>query len=305
MSFDIGGTSIKSAIFNDKNEIVKKLSVDTQPMLKKMSLAKVLFEIIKMLENETNILLKDSVGIGIGVPGFIDTRKGIIYNAGNLHINNYNLKAELQELTNMDNIKIYNDSYVATFAELKVGGGKKFDNFLLLTVGTGIGSGIVLNGSVRDVPCEIGHAKFTHKRIKCNCGEYGCFETIASASALVRMVKEKLKKNSDCEILKHYSIDEINGKIVFEFANDKVVKSVLNNYIKNLGHGIINYINMLLPQAVILSGAIAQEEEHLIKPLQRYVNKHTFFRKASVKVKVLSSMLHKDTGLIGAKLLLE
>ena len=118
-------------------------------------------------------------------------------------------------------------------------------------------------------------------------------------------MKEKLKKHSECEILKHYSIDEIDGKIIFNFVDDKVVKSVLNAYIKNLGHGLINYVNMFLPEAVILSGAISQQEEHLIKPLEKYVNKHIFFRKAGVKVKVLSSMLHKDTGLIGAKLLLE
>lgn len=294
--FDVGGTNIKAGVISWDNRIL--FSKTSQTNLE-ISLAQNIFSFFSEFEKQ-GFALADAEGIGIGVPGWVDEKQGVIKFSGNLKLKDYPLKQELLEQIGNKDIKIFNDAYTATLAEKNLGSGKGFDNFLMLTIGTGIGGGIVLNGEVLTNSCELGHMKVTDSPIMCSCGERGCFEAVASTKALISMTREAMLKNKNSKMWESNNENTISGKTVFENMNDFVAREVFEKYIQNLGEGIVSLINVLQPEAVILSGAITKQAEILTAPLEKFVNEHTFGKNAGRFVKILSSNLC-EAGLLGTK----
>ena len=303
--FDIGGTNIKAGIISDDDEILHSEIVPTQSLLKEKTLAEVLANIISKFERETEFKLGSSDGIGIGMPGWVNMDTGVIEYANNIDVSHYPLKEELENLLKFDKIYIGNDAYVATLAECKTGAGKKFKNFVMLTLGTGIGGGIVLNGEVLKASCEPGHMKISSENVLCSCGESGCFEVLASTRALVQMTANAMKENTDSDMWKTYDLNSVSGKTVFDYLEDNTAREVLEKYIVNLGSGIVNLVNIFQPEAIVIGGAISAQKDNLIIPLEKYVNEHTYGRYADVKVNIISAELNKDAGLLGTKYLID
>ena len=300
IGFDIGGTYIKTCLFDERGNCNIQLKTSTQKLLKQNTLAEGLFKIIKRLcPKKFDIEIE---GIGIAVPGIVDTERGIVKFAGNLKLKDYKLKEELKKLTGIDKIVVQNDAYVATLAEFKEGEAKNFNSSVMLMIGTGIGSGIVIDGKVLETSSEAGHMK-TRSSLKCTCGEHGCLETIASTRALVRHVKSKIKEHDESGLWIGAKDEKISGETVFNHLDNEIVKNIFDNFIRNLGDGIVTLVNVFQPEAVIIGGAIAEQKEKLTQPLERYVNEHIFSKNANLFVKVLPSRL-SNPGLDGLKYLI-
>ena len=305
LTVDVGGTFIKFGAISEDGKILCSTKTETKFALKSKTLAETIAFNLKELCKQNDLNLNDSLGIGIGLPGLIDTKNGILIFSGNLKLENYKLLGELKKLISLP-IKIENDANVASLAELKIGSGKGLKNFVMLVIGTGVGCSIIINGELlqSDFSGEIGHMKITQsKPLLCTCGEKGCFETVASTTALVRQTKLAMKKNPNSKMWSKYNLKTVCGKTPFEFEDDETAKAVLENYIKNLGDGIVNIVNILKPEAIIVGGAISNQREKLLVPLESYVNNHIFTKIAGFKVKIIPAKFTGDAGIIGAKYL--
>lgn len=301
---DVGGTDIKAGIIDPDGEVLYTQKAPTLPFDKKNSLANQIFRLLQSLEQLSNMKIAEAVGVGVGLPGLIDTENGILKYSGNLNLSNYPIGQELKKLIDVP-VKFSNDADAATLAELYFGAGKNTKNFIMITVGTGIGGGIVIDGKplsfVRNYTGEIGHIKITDKKTKCSCGEAGCCEVFASTKALVEMTKRAMKQDKNSLMWKGYDLKSVTGKTVFEFKDvDQTANRVFNEFVERLGSLIVNLANILLPEAVILSGAISQQGKALTEPLENYVNSHIFARHINYKIKIKIAKCTKDAGIIGA-----
>ena len=302
-SIDVGGTDIKGGIVSSAGEILTSAKFGTKPNAVAFDLAESIMALCDKLEKLSGYKLSDALGLGVGLPGLIDSKRGVLRHSGNLRLTNYPVKSKLEKFTKVP-IKIGNDADIATLAELHFGAGKKYQNFLLISIGTGIGGGAVIGGKPISEFCnyssEFGHMKVTDEKIVCTCGSYGCFEAVASSRALNIQIKDKLRVKQNSKMLKDYSVNEVDGKILFEYiGKDKVANEIFDEYIKKLGNGIVNLANIFSPDAIVLSGAISAQKNKLIKPLEDYVNKNIYARNAGKSIKFLVAKETGNAGILG------
>ncbi len=303
-SIDVGGTDIKGGVVTADGKILTSTKIPTDARSFKFDLATSIIALINKLETISGYKLKDSLGLGIALPGLIDNKRGILRHSGNLRLVNYPLLSKLEKVIDVP-IKIENDADVATLAELHFGAGKQYSNFVMVTVGTGIGGGAVIGGkalsSFCNYSCEIGHMKVTDEKVLCTCGKTGCFEAMASARALTIMLKDALCENQESKILKDFTLSEVTAKTVFDYlGKDKVADKVFDEYITNLGNGIVNLVNIFAPEAIVLGGAISAQKNVLTKPLEKYVNKNIYAAGAGKEVKIITAKETGNAGILGA-----
>lgn len=302
---DVGGTNLKAGAVKKDGTIICTKYASTSAKLSEKSLAQSIMDLINGLCVDGKLSFADALGIGIGLPGLIDTANGVLRFSGNLKLKNYPIVGELQKLTTLP-IKIANDADVGALAELKKGAGKNFENFIMLVVGTGIGGAIVAGKKLlaSDYSGEIGHMKvLSDTQIKCSCGEVGCYETLASTSALVRDTKLAMQENPSSKLWEYYTPETVTGKTVFEMQDDETAKAVLGKFIARLGDGIVTLVNVFKPDAIIIGGAISNQKRKLLDPLETYVNNHIFARHAGFKVKIVPAEMTGDAGIVGARYL--
>lgn len=304
---DVGGTSIKAGIVDKDNNIIHKGFVKTIVSSHPDFLSESILKLIASLEEKSNLPISKAAGLGIGVPGLIDSENGLIRYSGNLKLKNYPLKQTLESKLNIP-IKVSNDASVALLAELFAGAGRNYKNFIMLTLGTGIGGGIVIGGrplsEFSNFCCEVGHMKVTSKKLSCTCGDYGCFEALASTKALTTLTASAMKKNPDSLMWQSCTPETASGKTVFEFLDkDKTAQDVFNEYIENLGTGIVSLYNIFNPEAIIIGGAISQKKHILIDPLKKYVDSRIFVQNADIKSNIIIAEMTGDAGIVGGKFL--
>jgi glucokinase len=189
------------------------------------------------------------------------------------------------------------------------GCGKQYKNSVMLTLGTGVGSGIVIDGKLvegnRSAGAEFGHSVIVAGGEPCSCGRKGCLEAYASASALIRDTKRAMKAHPESKMWEIGSIDAVCGKTVFDYLDsDDVAKSVVEAYIEKLGVGITNIANELRPEIIILGGGVCSQGERLTKPLQEQLNRDIFATTMGPAVEIKIATLENDAGLLGAAALL-
>lgn len=310
-AIDVGGTCTKGGIVDDKNKILFKETIKTNLKQYNNSLANCLFELIKKLEEKSNLKIENALGLGIGIPGEIDAQNGIVAVSRNLELINVEIISELKKYIKIP-IKIINDAAAAALGEFKVGSAKKFKTFVMLTLGTGIGGELFVDGkpfsSISPFSGEFGHIKTcggTNK--KCACGEIDCFELYGSTRALTNQTRDAMLKNQKSRMWKTYNEKTVNGRTVFEYLNkDATADEVFANFIKYLGTGIVSIVNLIMPEAIIIGGSISNEQEKLTKPLEQFVNEHIYAKTIpSCHVKIVPATLGSDAGIIGAKNLFE
>lgn len=303
---DVGGTTIKGGIVDDKNNILFSSWVKTKTFDGSVTLAENIMGLISNLEQNSNLKIEKAKGLGIGVAGII-SNNGVVCRSANLNLNQYPLKSELEKILNIP-IKIANDACIAGLAENEFGAGRDFENYIMLTLGTGIGGEIIINKKAfrnyRAFSSEMGHMKITDRNIRCGCGEYGCFESVASTIALEKQIKEAMEKNTQSKMWEKYTPETATAKTVFEYKDiDKTASKVFKNYIKYLGTGIVNLINILNPEAVILGGAISAQKENLTTPLKEYVYSHIYTRGERPLPEILTAKASGNAGILGTKCL--
>lgn len=303
---DIGGTSIKGASITDKGVILDRfvLEVNREDSPEKSigELCDVINEFIKT--HQYNEPIK---GIGIGSPGVIDHEKGEILSSPNLLTWEHFMLRDFVE--SRTNLKVYlnNDANVAALGEAVFGSGKDYTNAIMLTLGTGVGSGIILNKKIYDgnlhQGAELGHMVIRVGGRPCGCGRKGCLETYASATALINDTKEALSKAPNSlmhEVVKE--LGKIDARVPFIAAKkgDEAALEVVNNYVISLSEGILNICNIFRPEVVILSGGVANEGEYLLVRIREYLKVFDYGMVHSPFVDVKQASLGYDAGKIGA-----
>ncbi len=303
---DIGGTSIKGATVNDKGIILDRFSLK----VKKSDTPEVtlgnLCDIINKFKKEHNYD-EPIAGIGIGAPGMINFKSGIVLSSPNLPTwTNFNLKTFIQNKTELE-VRINNDASVAALGEASFGVAQDYKDVIMLTLGTGVGGGIILDHKIYDghlnQGAELGHMVIKMGGRLCGCGRKGCLEAYASATGLIIDTKEAMKKNPDSLMHKiAKELGEINGVVAFEASKlgDKAAKKVVRNYVKYLSEGILNYCNIFRPEIVVLSGGVANQGDYLFDMIRKYLIKNNYGMKGSPKVEIKMASLGYDSGKIGA-----
>ena len=305
IGIDIGGMSIKGAAVDSNGRVYEKFSMpfikgeDGEITIRK--LAETVKEYIAAQGLEDKI-----AGIGLGSPGTLDVEHGIVNYANNLGWNELHVADIMHEILPYP-VKLTNDANAASLGEAKYGAGKSYKTIIMLTLGTGVGGGIIIDGQLYEgnegKGGELGHTVIVVNGEQCTCGRKGCLEAYASASALIRETKKAMRSNKRSLMWKiSPDIDLVGGKVVFEAAKqgDAPAIKVLDEYIKYLGEGILNYCNIFRPNVIVLSGGIANAGPALFEPLNAYIKDRNYGYKSTPEVKVVPAELGYDSGKIGA-----
>lgn len=301
IGIDLGGTKISTALSNLEGKIIKNVVVPTNSQEGEAS---VLSRMIGTIENvllEADIAINDIEAIGIGSPGPLDSKKGIIITTPNLPFKNYNV---VQPIKDKFNIPVYldNDANVAAIGEYMFGAGKGKENIVYFTVSTGVGGGAVLNGNIyRGNTCnalEIGHITLDPKGPRCNCGNLGCLEALASGTAIGKRGVEAVSTNVETSLRKY---DKITSYEVFKEAEagDEVSKDIVDNALTYLGIGVANAVAIFDPQMVIIGGGVTQVGDILFDRVRQVVNKRCFKNMADA-CEIAPAGLGVNAGVVGA-----
>lgn len=305
LGIDIGGTSVKGAAVDSNGRVYESFSLpfikgeDGEIFIRKLS------DIVK--DYITANHLEDKViGIGIGSPGTLDVEKGIVNYANNLGWENLHV-ADIMHETLPYPIRLTNDANAACLGEAKFGAGKQYQTIIMLTLGTGVGGGVIINGELFEgneaKGGELGHTVIVVDGEPCTCGRKGCLEAYASASALIRETKKAMLIDNKSLMWKIApEINLVDGTVPFETAKkkDKTALKVIDNYVKYLGEGLLNFCNIFRPNIIVLSGGIANAGEYLFDRLNNYLKDHYYGYKFTPEVKVVPGKLGYDSGKIGA-----
>ncbi len=302
---DVGGMSIKAGAVNLNGEIIFKDSIVTDGSNVDLFL-KSNKELLKKVIDECKNRNLEPLGIGFGVPGLIDNEKGLICKMANINGINVPLRDYLKDL-NLP-IKISNDANVACLAEQKYGAAKGYSDAIMITLGTGVGGGIVANNKLIEgfegKGAELGHIVIMMNGESCGCGRKGCLEAYASASALLRQTKKAMLENKDSMMWEYCNnnIDNVSGLTSFECAKkgDEIANKVIDNYIMYLGEGLLNFCNIFRPQVFVIGGGISNQGDYLKNKLQAYLEKYNYGYLMAPKSVVEIAKLKNDAGIIGA-----
>lgn len=292
IGIDLGGTNMRVGLVSEGGKIIKKMKEPTSE------------EVINSLLAATENLFSDEVvGIGIGVAGVVDRRDERVLNSPNLHIvESIDLVGEIKERFKVP-VFIENDANAAALGELWAGAGKKFSNFVLFTLGTGIGGGMVYDGKLLNVSAEIGHMSVHADGQKCHCGNSGCLESYASIRAILSEAVSALESGRE-SLLSVYcggNFYKLTTEDVYRAAldGDNLARELLKNAGRYLGIGIANIINLMSPEAIILSGGLTGAWDIYVQEAIKEASRRAF-KELSDRVNIIPSLLMDDAGVIGS-----
>lgn len=309
LGIDLGGTNIVAGVVDEEYNIVAKASCKTDvPRPEKEicdSMAEVALEAIK----NANITIEDVESIGIGVPGAVNPETGIIEYSANLFFHNWSIVEMMEERLNTK-VKIENDANAAALGEYLAGSAKGAKNAIAITLGTGVGGGIIIDGKIYSgsnfAGAELGHMVIVKGGKECACGRQGCWEAYASATGLINLTKEKIltEKPEFSYMLKlcDDDISNVSGKTAFDAmaAGDPIAKQVVEEYISYLATGVINIINIFQPDVLCVGGGVSNQGENLLAPLRAIVEKERYTKHNDKQTVICQCLLGNDAGIIGA-----
>ncbi|NMP38352.1 MAG: ROK family protein [Clostridiales bacterium] len=307
---DLGGTNIAVGVVDENNKIIGRGKVKTA--LPRPAAA--IFDDIKLAVDQAiedaKISMDEVVSVGVGTPGSVNKNNGYIEFANNLEFENVPAKEMLEQRIGKT-VYLDNDANCAALGEAVGGCGNGVKNFVAITLGTGVGSGIIVDGKlvngVNFAAGEMGHMVICVDGEQCNCGRRGCWERYASATALIAQTKDAMRHDHDSKMweLVHDNIDSVSGRTAFDAMRlgDATGKAVVDRYIYYVACGIINIINALQPDIICVGGGVGHEGETILAPLRRHVERERYSIYAKNQTKLCSAQLGNDAGIIGAALL--
>ena len=306
---DVGGTSVKAGVVDDTGRILSKGSA---PTLAERSYEWVIRDIADLcfqVAERAETPMEEIQAIGVGVPGICDMKTGVIPFCTNLGWHEVPFVAELRKYIDKP-IFVDNDATVAGLAESVAGVSAGTKSSVFITLGTGIGGGIIIGGrpysGAHGVGSEIGHMVIKMDGEPCTCGNYGCFERYASATAIIREAKKAMKRNPETLMAKACGGDPetINAKMVIDCAKegDETAQRVFSEYVRALALGIVSIINCIDPEVIVLGGGVSAAGDFLLDALREALRPHIFF-KSMPYADVRLAKLGSDAGIIGAALL--
>ncbi|MDD7184977.1 MAG: ROK family glucokinase [Ruminococcus sp.] len=309
VGIDLGGTNIVAGVVDENYNIIATAKTKTNcPRPEKAiadDMAKMALEAVK----NAKLTIDDIEWVGIGTPGIANSKTGIIEYSNNLGFNNTPMVKYIQETIDKP-VFIENDANAAAYGEYVAGAAKGAKNAVCITLGTGVGGGIIIDGKIYSgsnfAGAEIGHTVIEVDGAECSCGRKGCFEAYSSATGLIRMTKEAISENPDCIMAK--MADEkgkVTARTSFDAmrAGDSVAKAVVDKYIKYLAAGITNTINIFQPDILCIGGGVCNEGDPLLLPVKELVKKEVYTRNSPKNAEIVIAKLGNDAGIIGAAFL--
>ncbi len=304
IGIDVGGTSIKGGIVSLDGKIIYK-SVCKIVNEKAITALDCVAEKLVLYAKTNRIEIN---GAGIGVPCIFDKKTGVVSYGNNLDFGGVNLKEYFSNKYGLS-LEIANDAAVAALGEYKFGGAKGYENSVLITIGTGVGCGIILGGKIinsnSSAVGELSHTTIEMHGRKCSCGKQGCVEAYCSMTALYKDLRREMFLNRNSLLWDKINPDDIDGKAFFEFlGKDKTADKVFNRFIKYLSVAVTNVANLLRPDIILIGGGVSAQGQTLIKPLNEYLENNIFAKEFTEKIPVIASRNGNDAGILGASALL-
>ncbi len=315
IGIDLGGTNIAAGLVNENYEIVRKDSTPTNVQGRTgEAIVDDIAALCRKLCADEGVELQGILSVGIASPGLVNSETGAVEYANNLPFHRFRLCDLLKERLGFANIHAENDANAAAYGESVAGAAIGTENSVMITLGTGVGGGIVLGGRVysgfNHAGGELGHIVIEKDGVPCTCGRKGCWEAYSSATALIRMTKEKLE---ECKAQgRHTAIEElaakkgkISGKTAFDAmrAGDEAGKEVVDTYISYLATGLTNIVNVFQPEVISIGGGLSNERDTLLKPLIPLVRAEQYGGNLVEMTDIRIAKLGNDAGIIGAAFL--
>lgn len=297
---DIGGTTVKMGLFTTEGDLLDKWEIKTRTENGGEAILPDIARSLKEKVEEKKIQELQLSGIGVGVPAPVGS-DGVVKNTANLGWGYKEVKKELEELTGQ-RVKVGNDANVAALGEMWLGAGKGQENMVMVTLGTGVGGGVIINGKpvvgAHGAGGEIGHICVNEKEtISCGCGKKGCLEQYASATGIVRLAKERLAKDEAPSLLRE---GEVSAKAVFDALKegDVVAEEIVEAFGQYLGHAMANVAVIVDPSVIVIGGGVSKAGEILLKYIEKSFKEREFF--ANTGTKFVLATLGNDAGICGA-----
>jgi len=302
---DLGGTTVKMGLFDNEGNIIDKWEIVTRKEDNGSQILPDIAASVKDKNSEKNIAIEEIEGIGIGVPGPV-TEDGRVLKCANLGWGVLSVTDELRRLTGIAKVKAGNDANVAALGEQWRGGGRGFDSIVMVTLGTGVGGGVIQNGKIltgsNGAAGEIGHLKVNpHETATCGCGGHGCLEQYSSATAIMRHARKLVSETEEESYLRQFETEKITGKEIFDAykADDNLAKQVVKRFAEYLGLGLANVAAVVDTQAFVIGGGVSKNGQVVIDVISEEYEKNVALFALKGKEFRLAE-LGNDAGMYGA-----
>ncbi len=308
---DLGGTNIAVGIVDENHKIVKKASTPTQPERGAEAIVKDMARLSESLMADCKLTLDDIASVGIASPGIANRATGIVEYSCNLPFDNFHMADVFKSFLPVKNVYVENDANAAALAEALAGAAKGTRDSVMITLGTGVGGGIIIDGRIisgfNAAGGELGHMVIERNGRQCGCGRRGCWETYSSATGLANMTREKvnelmLKKIPSVMVDEYKANGRVSARTAFDAMRkgDKAGQEVVDEYISYLACGIANIINIFQPEVLSIGGGICNEKNYLLDPLMELVDREQYTRDNKRKTVVKIAEMGNDAGIVGA-----
>ncbi len=308
VGIDIGGMSVKCGLVNCDGVILAEKRITTELSRGQVQFAKDIADLVKEVAKEGNVDFSQIKSVGVGVPGIVDVLTGEVKYSCNLFKEGFPLKALLEERLSIP-VKVANDADTAAYGECLFGAGKGARDLVLVTLGTGVGTGIVSEGKPfaggRGMGGEGGHV-YVGGNTLCSCGRVGCFETEVSASALIRKTEKAIQENPTSALAQiKAESGKVDGRTLFEGLKrkDETAQKLFVEFCERLGSGLVNFANVFRPEIILIGGGISAEGELITEPVQKYVDSFIYGGVKVARTIVKCATLGNKAGIIGAAFL--
>lgn len=310
IGIDLGGTNIKAGVVDEEYNIIAKASVKTNCPRPAEEICADMARVSLMACEEAKLSIDDIEWIGIGTPGIADNINGTIPYANNLGFRDVPVRELIQREINKP-VYVANDANAAAYGEYVAGSAKGAVNAVCITLGTGVGAGIIVDGKILTgsnfAVAELGHMVITVDGPQCTCGRKGCFEVYSSATGLIRMTREAAEADSSSVLnrlcAEHDGTFSARHAFIAMREGDKAGKEVVDKYIKYLAAGIANTINIFQPDILCIGGGVCNEGDPLLVPLKELVKQEVYTKMLDKNTEIVIAQLGNDAGLIGAAFL--
>ncbi len=309
VGIDLGGTNIVAGVVDEDYNIIAKATTKTNCPRPEKEIAGDMAKMALQAVENAGLTMDKIEWIGIGTPGIANSETGIIEYANNLGFKNTPMVKYIRETIDKP-VFIENDANAAAYGEYVAGAAKGAKNAVCITLGTGVGGGIIIDGKIYSgsnfAGAEIGHTVIEVDGAQCSCGRKGCFEAYSSATGLIRMTKEAIAEHPDCIMAK---MAEEKGKVTARTSfdsmreGDEYAKEVVDKYIKYLAAGITNAINTFQPDILCIGGGVCNEGDPLLLPMKAIVKEEVYTRNSEKNTEIVIAQLGNDAGIIGAAFL--
>lgn len=298
LGVDIGGTAVKIGLVNDNGDVVYQNSYNVNFDNYKTPIIQTVKKSIALFLQKNNVNIKDLSGIGVSATGQIDVNTGtVIGSGGNIkNWNNTNIKKQLEDKFKLKTTVI-NDANAVALGEFWIGNGKGYSNIIAITIGTGIGGGIIINSNLLNgsmgIAGELGHFSINCNGNRCSCGNLGCYETYGSMTALVNSIKNNQKLLNELNMKQN----QINGKVIFDLIENEKVNLIVESWIDHIAEGLVSLTHIFNPEIILIGGGVSNQDYFINKVRLKVLEK--IMPNFGKNLKIKQAKLNNTAGLVG------